>query len=101
MRSCTASGRVAGSPAGSASLSGSSAPISAIKTRVVSARYRRPFQISSGISTELISLVVEVHTADGAIGIGETSPMTAYTGETLAGVTGRDRGASRAGADRP
>jgi L-alanine-DL-glutamate epimerase-like enolase superfamily enzyme len=66
---------------------GGSAPISAIKTRVVSATYRRPFQISSGISTELISLVVEVHTADGAIGIGETSPMTAYTGETLAGVT--------------
>ena len=61
--------------------------ISAIKTRVVSARYRRPFQISSGISTELVSLVVEIHTADGAIGIGETSPMTAYTGETLAGVT--------------
>jgi o-succinylbenzoate synthase len=65
---------------------GAAAPISAIKTRVVSAPYRRPFQISSGVSTELISLVVEVHTADGAVGIGETSPMTAYTGETLAGV---------------
>src|SRR4051794_22673879 len=36
--------------------------ISGIKTRVVSARYRRPFRISSGVSTELISLVVEVHT---------------------------------------
>ncbi|TCO43942.1 o-succinylbenzoate synthase [Kribbella antiqua] len=62
-------------------------PITAIKTRVVSARYRRPFRISSGISTELISLVVEIHTADGVVGIGETSPMTAYTGDTLAGVT--------------
>lgn len=71
-----------GLPAGTGS-----GPISAIKTRVVSARYRRPFRISSGTSTELVSLVVEVHTADGAIGIGETSPMTAYTGETLAGVT--------------
>ncbi|GAB3935382.1 dipeptide epimerase [Kribbella albertanoniae] len=71
-----------GLPAGTGS-----APISAIRTRVVSAPYRRPFQISSGISTDLISLVVEIHTADGAVGIGETSPMTAYTGETLAGVT--------------
>lgn len=63
------------------------APITAIRTRVVSARYRRPFKISSGISTDLISLVVEIETADGAVGVGETSPMTAYTGETLAGVT--------------
>jgi len=29
---------------------------------VVSARYRRPFQISSGISTELVSLVVAILT---------------------------------------
>jgi o-succinylbenzoate synthase len=63
------------------------APITAISTRVVSARYRRPFKISSGISTDLISLVVEIETADGTVGVGETSPMTAYTGETLAGVT--------------
>ena len=61
-------------------------PIATIRTRVVRAPYRRPFQISSGVSTELISLVAEVETADGAIGVGETSPMTAYTGETLAGV---------------
>ena len=77
-----------GLPTGPESAAGSAAGrISAIETRVVSARYRRPFQISSGISTELVSLVVAIHTADGAIGIGETSPMTAYTGETLAGVT--------------
>ncbi|GAA0596789.1 dipeptide epimerase [Kribbella sandramycini] len=71
-----------GLPAGTGS-----APISAVRTRVVSAPYRRPFRISSGVSKDLISLVVEVHTADGVVGIGETSPMTAYTGETLAGVT--------------
>ena len=76
-----------GLPTGPESAAGSAAGrISAIKTRVVSARYRRPFQISSGVSNELISLLVEVHTADGDVGIGETSPMTAYTGETLAGV---------------
>ncbi|GAA3928556.1 dipeptide epimerase [Actinomadura viridis] len=60
--------------------------IAAVTTRVVRAPYRRPFEISSGTSTELISLVVEIETAGGARGIGETSPMTAYTGETLAGV---------------
>ncbi|WP_343238238.1 enolase C-terminal domain-like protein [Streptomyces sp. SID13031] len=60
--------------------------IAQIRTRVVRAAYRRPFRISSGVSNELVSLVVEVETTDGVIGIGETSPMTAYTGETLAGV---------------
>ncbi|MCK8676054.1 mandelate racemase/muconate lactonizing enzyme family protein [Streptomyces lichenis] len=58
----------------------------AVRTREVRARYRRPFAISSGGSDELVSLVVEVRTADGARGIGEASPMTAYTGETLAGL---------------
>ncbi|MFI6641246.1 mandelate racemase/muconate lactonizing enzyme family protein [Streptomyces sp. NPDC050504] len=60
--------------------------IQSIHTRVVRARYRRPFVISSGVSPELISLVVELRTEDGASGFGEASPMTAYTGETLAGV---------------
>ncbi|WP_019632107.1 mandelate racemase/muconate lactonizing enzyme family protein [Actinomadura atramentaria] len=60
--------------------------IAAVTTRVVRAPYRRPFEISSGTSTELVSLVVEIETAGGARGVGETSPMTAYTGETLAGV---------------
>jgi len=61
--------------------------IAQIRTRVVRAQYRRPFRISSGVSTELISLVVEIETTDGVVGVGETSPMTAYTGETLAGVS--------------
>ncbi|WP_406273439.1 dipeptide epimerase [Streptomyces sp. NBC_00191] len=60
--------------------------IASVHTRVVRAPYRRPFVISSGTSPELISLVVEVRTADGESGFGEASPMTAYTGETLAGL---------------
>ncbi|WBQ04249.1 mandelate racemase/muconate lactonizing enzyme family protein [Kribbella sp. CA-293567] len=60
--------------------------IAQIRTQVVRAAYRRPFRISSGVSTELVSLVVEVETTEGLVGVGETSPMTAYTGETLAGV---------------
>ncbi|GAA1558174.1 enolase C-terminal domain-like protein [Actinomadura kijaniata] len=60
--------------------------IAAVGTRVVRAPYRRPFQISSGTTAELVSLVVEVETAGGARGVGETTPMTAYTGETLAGI---------------
>ncbi|HET6359167.1 dipeptide epimerase [Streptomyces sp.] len=60
--------------------------IASVHTRVVRAPYRRPFVISSGTSPELISLVVEVRTSDGESGFGEASPMTAYTGETLAGL---------------
>ncbi|MFI9587659.1 mandelate racemase/muconate lactonizing enzyme family protein [Streptomyces sp. NPDC052236] len=60
--------------------------IASVHTRIVRAPYRRPFVISSGTSPELISLVVEVRTADGESGFGEASPMTAYTGETLAGL---------------
>lgn len=60
--------------------------IASFHTRVVRARYRRPFAISSGTSPDLVSLLVEVRTADGASGFGEASPMTAYTGETLAGL---------------
>ncbi|MEV0924944.1 enolase C-terminal domain-like protein [Streptomyces spongiicola] len=60
--------------------------IASFHTRVVRAPYRRPFAISSGTSPELVSLLVEVRTADGASGFGEASPMTPYTGETLAGL---------------
>ncbi|MGW6461165.1 mandelate racemase/muconate lactonizing enzyme family protein [Streptomyces sp. NPDC055078] len=60
--------------------------IASIRTRVVSAPYVRPFVISSGTSSDLVSLVVEVTTDDGLTGYGEVSPMTAYTGDTLAGV---------------
>ncbi|WP_228978981.1 mandelate racemase/muconate lactonizing enzyme family protein [Streptomyces sp. DH12] len=60
--------------------------IDSIRSHVVQAPYRRPFAISSGSSPELVTLVVEVRTDDGATGYGEASPMTAYTGETLEGL---------------
>lgn len=60
--------------------------ISSVRTRVVSYPYRRPFGISSGTSTELVSIFVEVTDTEGHVGFGEAAPMTAYTGETLEGV---------------
>ena len=61
--------------------------IESIRVHRVSARYRRPFLISSGPSVELNSLLVEVRAdEDGLIGYGEVAPMTAYTGETEVGV---------------
>jgi L-Ala-D/L-Glu epimerase len=61
--------------------------IRSVRVRRVSARYRRPFVISSGSSAVLNSLVVEVHTdVPGLVGYGEAAPMTAYTGETEVGV---------------
>jgi L-Ala-D/L-Glu epimerase len=58
-----------------------------ISVHRVSARYRRPFLISSGGSSELNSLLVEVHTdVPGLVGYGEAAPMTPYTGETEVGV---------------
>ncbi|WP_255947954.1 mandelate racemase/muconate lactonizing enzyme family protein [Streptomyces odontomachi] len=60
--------------------------IASVRTRVVSAPYVRPFVISSGSSPELVSLVVEVESADGHRGYGEASPMTAFTGDTMAGL---------------
>lgn len=62
--------------------------VDSVRTAVLSRPYRRPFRISSGGSDSLTSLLVEVRTGDGARGIGEASPMTAYTGETLAGLRG-------------
>lgn len=61
--------------------------VDAVRTAVVSRPYRRPFQISSGGSASLTSLLVEL-TAGGRRGVGEASPMTAYTGATLAGLRG-------------
>ncbi len=59
--------------------------VDAVTTRVISRPYVRPFGISSGSSEELTSLLVEVVAGDRR-GLGEASPMTAYTGETLDGV---------------
>jgi o-succinylbenzoate synthase len=61
--------------------------LESIRVHRVSARYRRPFLISSGGSSELNSLLVEVHTdVPGLVGYGEAAPMTPYTGETEVGV---------------
>ena len=60
--------------------------IASVRTRVVSAPYVRPFVISSGASRQLVSLVVEVECADGLTGYGEAAPMTAFTGDTMAGL---------------
>lgn len=60
--------------------------IDSISTRIVARPYARPFGISSGSSDALTSLVIEVVVGD-RVGFGEASPMTAYTGETLAGLT--------------
>lgn len=56
-----------------------------IRVTRVARRYRTPFGISSGTTGELVSLIVEVRAGDDT-GIGEVSPMTAYTGETEDGV---------------
>ncbi len=54
--------------------------------RQVSARYRRPFVISSGSTPILQSLIVTLRTTEGIEGIGEVNPMTAYSGEMTSGV---------------
>jgi len=59
--------------------------VEAVSTSAVSRPYLRPFRISSGDSDALTSLLVEV-VAGGKRGVGEVSPMTAYTGATLAGL---------------
>ena len=55
-------------------------PIAKIATEHVSARYTVPFAITGGTSDVLSSILVRVTDADGRVGIGEVSPMTAYSG---------------------
>lgn len=59
--------------------------IEAVSVEAVRRRYRVPFGISSGSTAEITSLLVRV-ASDGVTGIGETTPMTAYSGETSAGL---------------
>ncbi|HEX4214546.1 MAG TPA: enolase C-terminal domain-like protein [Candidatus Dormibacteraeota bacterium] len=61
------------------------ASIESIGIEVVRRRYTVPFGISSGSTAELTSLLVTLSGA-GETGVGETTPMTAYSGETLAGL---------------
>lgn len=71
-----------GTPSGSVSRP----RIASVRARVVRRRYHVPFSISSGRSTHLTSIVVTLGVDRGPLGVGETSPMTAYSGETTAGL---------------
>jgi L-Ala-D/L-Glu epimerase len=59
--------------------------VTQVSTTVVSRAYRTPFAISSGATPSLESVLVLL-TAQDATGIGETTAMTAYSGETTAGI---------------
>jgi L-Ala-D/L-Glu epimerase len=61
------------------------ARIESVSVEVVRRRYLISFDISSGATPELVSLLVRI-TAAGEEGVGETTPMTAYSGETLEGL---------------
>lgn len=49
--------------------------------------YRRPFKIASGEMLTATSVIVALRDEAGTVGLGETTTMTAYTGQTEAGVT--------------
>jgi len=49
--------------------------------------YRRPFVIASGPMPTATSVIVALRDSDGRVGLGETTCMTAYTGQTEQGVT--------------
>lgn len=49
--------------------------------------YHRPFVIASGPMKTATSVIVALRAEDGTVGIGETTCMTAYTGQTEQGVT--------------
>lgn len=49
--------------------------------------YHRPFVISSGPMRTATSVIVALRAEDGTVGIGETTCMTAYTGQTEEGIT--------------
>lgn len=59
--------------------------ITRVSTTVVSREYRTPFEISSGSTPRLTSVLVSLE-AEGTSGVGETTAMTAYSGETTAGI---------------
>jgi len=65
--------------------------ITQVSATVVSRAYRTPFAISGGSTASLESVLVLLSAQDaagagGPVGVGETTPMTAYTGETTAGL---------------
>jgi len=65
--------------------------ITRVSTTVVSRTYRTPFAISGGSTASLESVLVELSARDTTggrepTGVGETTAMTAYSGETTAGI---------------
>lgn len=62
--------------------------IGGITTAVAGREYRSPFAISSGSTPRLESVFLELRSpgAGDVLGIGETTAMTAYSGETTAGL---------------
>lgn len=60
--------------------------IASSSIRFVTRRYRRPFVIAGGESVEATNVVVTLVGEDGTRGFGEAAPMTAYSGETAAGI---------------
>lgn len=70
---------------GAATWDVAAAAIESVSVEVVRRPYRVPFGISSGRTDEITSLLVRVESA-GTVGVGETTPMTAYSGETALGL---------------
>ena len=60
--------------------------IDSIDTRVVERFYRRPFVIAGGSSPKAVSILVMIRSDTGLVGLGEATPMPAYSGQTVAGV---------------
>lgn len=80
---------VAAGPLGAEAANGPAAVRIAGVTTVVQERaYRSPFDISSGSTSRLESVFVRlaVDGSSGVVGVGETTPMTAFSGETTAGI---------------
>lgn len=64
------------------------ATVGQVTTTVMGRDYRSPFAISSGSTARLDSVFVQLATvgAGNVVGVGETTAMTAYSGETTAGL---------------
>ena len=59
--------------------------ITKINTRAVKTSLNEPLRIAFGLVTHSVSVIVEVETDEGLVGIGEGSPSIIVTGETIEG----------------
>ncbi|MFA6004414.1 MAG: dipeptide epimerase [Elusimicrobiota bacterium] len=66
--------------------------ITSLSAAPLNAAMNEPFAIAGGVETEIRNVLVRVRLADGTVGWGEGAPMSAFNGETQAGVL---RGARR------